>query len=199
MNELIWFSIPGAVGLWALHLAFPQEEWNNKLLVIASAPVLGFILHQLYRTLFESKRGWETNARPVVALIRETYKIKDSEKHKPFLIWETTFYSAGIPGAFRDHNRNAWHYVMSFRSVAFTSALSGLALAFVPTFWKTSSLPVLWLGLFGALFVLFWQKGRLTYLSLTRQECATFHHYRKNFDDTKNLLDTDDVHSMKAT
>ncbi len=102
MNELIWFSIPGAISLLALHLAFPDRVANVNVLAIASAPVLGFILHQFYRTLFEFGRGWETNNRPVVALLRETYKIPDSEKSKPFLIWETTFYSAGIPDAFRE-------------------------------------------------------------------------------------------------
>jgi hypothetical protein len=190
MNELIWFSIPGAVGLWALHLVFPHEDWNNKVVVIASAPVLGFILHQLYRVIFESTRGWEKDARPVLALIRETYKIADSQERMPFLIWETTFYSNDIPKAFREHNRNSWHYVMSFRSVAFTSAFSGLAVGFVRTFWRASSMPFLQLGLLALLFLLFWQKGRLTYLSLTRQECSAFRRYRKAFDDTRRALAT---------
>jgi hypothetical protein len=190
MNELIWFSIPGAVGLYALHLAFPDSNWDNKVLVIASAPVLGFILHQFYRTIFEARRGWETDSRPVLALIRGVYKIDNSDKQMPFLIWETTFYSKAVPDSFRNHNRNSWHYVMSFRSVAFASAVSGVVLACVPAFWQTSNLPVAQLALFAGLFVLFWQKSRLTYSSVTKQECAAFRRHREGFDDTHGAMTT---------
>lgn len=115
MNELIWFSVPGAVGLYALHLAFPGNSSNGGLLVIASAPILGFILHQLYRTVFEACHGWETLRRPVLALIKKEYNLDDGNPRLPFLIWETSFYSDGVPDSFREHNRSGWHYVMSFR------------------------------------------------------------------------------------
>lgn len=193
MNELIWFSIPGAVGLCALHLAFPNSDWNNKVLVIASAPVLGFTVHQLYRTIFEARRGWETDRRPVLALIRKEYKIRTSNKQMPFLIWETTFYSNAIPDSFRQHNRNSWHYVMSFWSVAFTSFVSGLALACVPAFWQTSGMAVVQLALFAGLFILFWYKGRLTHSSLTEQECAAFRLHRKSFNDTHTAMTSGSV------
>ncbi|MBX3374914.1 MAG: hypothetical protein KF817_13870 [Phycisphaeraceae bacterium] len=188
MSELIWFSIPGAIGILALHLAFPDVSRSSDLLAVASAPVVGFILHQLYRTFFECNRGWETDARPVIALIRSTYRLPKSEKDHPFLIWEMTFYSAGIPDAFRAHNRSSWHYVMSFRSVAFASALSGVALACLTWFRGSSTLTLPYLGLFAALFGLFWAKSRLTYRSLTMQECAAFHLYRTSFDRTRARL-----------
>ena len=193
MNDLIWFSIPGAVALYALHLAFPGCHWDNEVLVVASAPVLGFVVHQLFRTIFEVWGCWQTERRPVIRLIRKEYKIETSEKWMPFLIWETTFYSDCIPDSFRQHNRNSWHYVISFWSVALTSALFGVALASVLAFRQTSSIPVVQLACFAVLFVLFSCKGLLTYLSLGKQECAAFRRYRSRFDKTHREMTTGNV------
>ena len=188
MNELIWFSVPGAVGLYALHLAFPGNSSNGGLLVIASAPILGFILHQLYRTVFEACHGWETIRRPVLTLIKKEYNLDDANPRLPFLIWETSFYSDGVPDSFRENNRSGWHYVMSFRSIAFASAIAGIALACIPAFWQSTEMPGAQIGLFGALALLFWLKGRLTYSSLTDQECAAFRRYRPAFDSTRETM-----------
>jgi hypothetical protein len=94
MNTLIWFSIPGAVAVYSLYMSIPQFKALPSSLVIASAPVIGFLIHQLYRTVFEWIGGWENIKRPVLRLISEEYKIPSFQKNEslPFLIWEITFY-----------------------------------------------------------------------------------------------------------
>ena len=129
MNELIWFSIPGAVLLYAARILFPSLRASPDALVIAAAPVIGFLFHQLYRTLFELCGGWESPRRAVLSAIRSAYAISDTDRHTIFLIWETTIYSDGIPDGFRDHDRGTWHYIMSFRSISLSAALAGICLA----------------------------------------------------------------------
>jgi len=188
MSELIWYSIPGAIVIFALYLVSPSICSSQAVVIIASTPVLGYVVHQLYRTIFELFRGWESSRRPVLKMIRDTYNLDSSERNSPFLIWETTLYSDKIPNAFRDHNRASWHYVMSFRSICFASVISGFIIACFPKFWSYQSHPVLIICGFLAIGIIFWLKGKLTYLSLTRQECAAFKKYNEAFKCTRERI-----------
>ena len=188
MNELIWFSIPGALVVYAARLSIPEVHTAPDALIIASAPVVGFLFHQLYRAIFESCGGWESNSRRVLFEIRAAYKIPDDDQHAPFLIWETTFYSDRISNSFRDHNRGAWHYIMSFRSIVLSAAFAGLLLAVTPAFWTTAFNPLLHMVSYVGIFGLFCLKSHLTHDSLTRQEIACFHRYRPAFDETQKVL-----------
>jgi hypothetical protein len=187
MEQLIWFSVPGAIALYAIYLLVPTVGAAPPTLLVGTAPMLGFVIHQTYRTLFEVCRGWESQRRPVLTLIQQAYNLKEPQRHTAFLIWETNFYSDSIPAAFRDHNRSMWHYVMSFRSAAFSAAASAAALVlpFVALGTQTPAiLPVVGFAVLGGMF---WLKGRLTYLSLTRQEEAAFKLYRASFDKASSI------------
>lgn len=188
MNELIWFSIPGAVLLFAAGLLFPSLRAAPDTLLVAAAPVSGFLFHQFYRTVFELFGGWASSRRPVVAAIRSAYAIPATDHNTPFLIWETTFYSDGIPESFRAHNRGAWHYIMSFRSIWWSSALGAICLLVVPRFWGGASQSIGCVLSFVVVSVVFFLKAHLTYSSLGRQEVACFQHYRSAFDATRNAI-----------
>jgi hypothetical protein len=180
VQDLIWFSVPGSIGVLTLGLLFPSVAAIAPAILIASAPMLGFVLHQSYRTLFELTGGWESGDRSVLALIGTEYDVEDERTQ--FLIWETTFYSEGIPAPFREHNRAAWHYVMSFWSVAFTSFISAVALAITPLIFPQIDAPVPAVIAGFLMTAIFWLKGRQTYASLTRQEVAAFAAHKKAFD-----------------
>ena len=70
MNELIWFSIPGAILLLAIGIIMPNELFYVKTeyiaIIIVSAPIIGFIVHQLWRTIFEIVWGFHTKKRLVI-------------------------------------------------------------------------------------------------------------------------------------
>ena len=55
MEELIWFSIPGAVLVVAIGIVW-YPIFGNELgapVLGVLAPVMGFIVHQLWRLIFE--------------------------------------------------------------------------------------------------------------------------------------------------
>ncbi len=196
MNELIWFSIPGAILLVALYHVLPGMENVNSLLTVTGAPVIGYIVHQTYRTLFEIQGGWESSKREVLNVIASTYKLTGNGMRQPFLVWETTFYSEGIPNSFRDHNRGSWHYIMSFRSVSFSALIAAVlftARILTEFFLGSCSLKcgdttLIFIVISLILAMLFWKKASLTYSSLTRQEVAAFHEYREAFDKTAQRI-----------
>jgi hypothetical protein len=188
MEQLIWFSVPGSIVLYAIYLLVPNVGAAPPALLVGTAPMLGFVIHQTYRTLFEACRGWESQRRPVLTLIQQAYKLEKAQRHTAFLIWETNFYSDNIPAAFRDHNRNMWHYVMSFRSASFAAAAAAAALALSVVLRCTQTPPLLTVVGFAVLGGMFWLKGRLTYLSLTRQEEAAFRLHRKTFDSIRTTF-----------
>lgn len=187
MNELIWFSIPGAICLIAFYLVFPRIGPQNEVITVALAPVVGYVIHQTYRAIFESLRGWETPSRAVIELIRKEYKLEGNGRRLPFLIWEATFYSDRIPDAFREHNRGSWHYIISFRSVSFAAAISAVGVFLIPLMNERRQ-PILLSLVFITLGLLFWWKAKLTNDSLSRQECAAFWTYRPGFDESAKAI-----------
>ena len=188
MNDLIWFSIPGAIALYASYILFPTFGSAPAAVLVGAAPVSGFIIHQIYRTFFELRGGWESPRRPVIVFIQEAYGIPTSEKNSAFLIWETTIYSDQLPEAFREHNRRMWHYVMSFRSVWLAASLSCIALIVVQFLCGLPRPTTRFVLGFSYLELAFCWKGKLTYNSLSKQEVAAFQAHRNGFDTTRMLM-----------
>ena len=119
MESLIWFSIPGAVLVFAIvstNQAWFQSD-GSKVLAAVAVPAVGFCVHQLYRLLFELNGGFESKSRIALTRIQSEFapkgKFKSRKLPKAFLIWETTFYSNEFPSPFRDHDRGAWRYILS--------------------------------------------------------------------------------------
>lgn len=153
----------------ALWVSCPRVAQQDGTLLAAIALVLGFILHQAFRTAFELFGGWECRLRPVIKTILAMDK--KLTPRRAFLVWELTLYSKEIDESFRAHDRGAWHYVMSFWSIAFSSALSFLLMmitAIVRGDWESGS----WAIAPFVIGVIFTAKGFLTASSISRQECS---------------------------
>lgn len=191
MNELIWYSIPGAVVTYVIYLFFPgllHETTGDKGGAIAgvlATPIFGFVAHQFFRTLFEAFRIWERPCcRSVLRHISVKYKPSDKD-HGSFLIWDLTFYSQVFPQSLKDHQRSMWHFTLSFWSVAFTSLLGLGALVVARLCGWTFDDSLCWpLCILVFLVALFTSKGFLTYQQLMREELETFRIYEKLFEAT---------------
>jgi hypothetical protein len=108
-----------------MHQDGPENEPASSIdpaLGIGLAVVLGFIVHQTFRTVFELFGGFASRLRPV---IREIRNDADCSPFDAFLVWELALYSDKVKDAFREHDRNAWHYIMSFWATAFSAVLGG--------------------------------------------------------------------------
>lgn len=181
MQELIWYSMPGALLMTAIALVWPESlDTDGKRLVFAALiPLVGSAIHQAFRAAFEATGGFERSSRKVPITIMKTLATSErrvlTSRHQAFLVWETSFYSAEFPAAFREHDRGAWHYILSFWGMA----LAGLAGTFLflgaylfqaahRRFLVASLLEVAVAGTFAL-------KGFLTYRSLVSQEEAIAH------------------------
>jgi hypothetical protein len=194
VEELIWFSMPGAVIVMAVITVWPStvDSDSKVLLWVVLVPVIGFIIHQLYRLIFESTGGFARKSRKVLRYIstvlapRENIAVPNLER--AFLIWETTFYSGDFPAPFRDHNRGTWHYILSFWSISL-SAILALLLCLIGYFVITPNVNILLVAI-GELFisVLFYLKGRSSYQSLVKQEIAVVHNREELFLTTLKKL-----------
>jgi hypothetical protein len=201
MNQLIWFSIPGAIVTGTLYLINFSSIINpqNGALLLGLSLLNGFVFHQIYRIIFETyKRGyageWRGVLRKIIKAYKKKYKIKKNNKGylKAFLIWETTFYSEGFPEGFRKHDEGSWHYIQSFWGISVTALLSFIT--FVGYLYITkvelvgfSEDLIVWIYI--GLIVMFYLKGKLTFDRLNEQEMAIFKiHQEKCYNPTAKKL-----------
>jgi hypothetical protein len=196
METLIWYSAPGAVLAIAILDIWPAliKTDGSSFLVAVALPVLGFGIHQFYRLLFEITRGFERQSRPALKRIRDEIASKNGiancSPKKAFLIWETTFYGNGIPTPFREHDRNAWHFILSFESTALAAALGVCSLVLSCCFGARPS-HLAWIVLAEALIgVIFALKAHFTYQSLMRQELVSTFVWYDAFAKTCEMLQT---------
>ena len=157
-----------------------------------AVPALGFFLHQFYRVLFEACGGFANKSRTALDHIQNEIAlnggITDCDRDKAFLIWEITFYDDGFLSPFRDHDRGAWHYILSFRSAVFAAAL-GLSWTIFRYSVGTKQLHLLAVAAVEfALGVVFALKSRTSYQSLVRQELAAVFRWRELFATTCERL-----------
>ena len=141
MEQLIWFSMPGAFVVIALAFVCPDVVGTTEkaALLIVLIPVIGFFVHQAFRLLFELSDGFKIRPqsggfkrRSRIALdyiinnLGPKEGIENMDRENAFLVWEITFYGEKFPKAFRDHNRVTWHYILSFWSTSFASFIGFL-------------------------------------------------------------------------
>jgi hypothetical protein len=190
MSELIWFSIPGALILLALGDLQPNPlEAVDATLVIASAPVIGFLIHQFFRMLFELRicrgylGGYAGPWRRINQRIATEYKL-GKDYRTAHLIWEVTFYNNAADG-FREHDRGCWHYVMSFYSTT-TAAVIGIIvlLAWGEQSHASNTHLLLMIGAGGVCAV----KGLQTVRAIGRQEVGMFAVQWDNFNRTAHAF-----------
>lgn len=189
MDQLIWFSIPGAVFLFAVASIFPTS-FNTEpkiIILVASVPVVGFIIHQTFRLIFELTGGFARKSRKVLAYLSTRFSEHEGSRIdnvKAFLIWETTFYSSKFPAAFRDHDRGSWHYILSFWSICASALIAGVFC--VVFFFVTRQVNLLWVGIGEfAIALIFWLKGNTSYRSLNNQEVWVVRSNYELFAETK--------------
>lgn len=201
MNQLIWFSIPGSILIGAMLIIFSPcfstsgdflyKELSSIILVLA-VPITGFVAHQLFRLVFELSGGFSRKSRTVLKYIANdlaaTVDIPKLSIHNAFLVWEITFYSDAFPSSFRNHNRNTWHYILSFWGMSLSLLMAYMMVinrGSISVCNESLYLDYNWL-LSGLLIaaVLFYWKGSLSHISLKMQELAIAHKYRKLFTDT---------------
>jgi hypothetical protein len=177
MEELIWFSIPGAVLAAAIIAVWPSSVTSaNSIIWVVLVPLIGFVAHQTFRLIFELTGGFARRSRITLRYISKAIARQESVPElsfdQAFLIWEIVFYSDDFPAAFRDHDRGAWHYILSFWGVSLSAMLSiALCLTGYVAILRTTE--VLLVAVAELLIaVIFYLKGRSTYYSLIRQESA---------------------------
>ena len=167
MNQLIWFSIPGAIVMFPLVPIMPDKfldkEWIIGLIIIG-IPVLGFIIHQLWRTIYEACGGYRSMRRRVIKAIINKKDWNITNRTDAFLVWEMTFYSKAIHESFREHDRVSWHYLMSFYACSTASAISIIIIII------NHRIPNYSIALFAAICIMFIWKAKLTGKLLERQE-----------------------------
>lgn len=183
MSELIWFSIPGSLVVATLLYVgrWPDiDKVGNALLTAGAVPLIGFIIHQGFRCLFEQWVGFQWRGRRVISEIQQHWQADNIDQRRAFLIWESTFYSDDFPESFREHDRGAWHYILSFWSGAFAAGLTVL----VVSIWYScvASLVLIVVG------VVLGVKGYQTWDSLCDQELQMFRRYRHLFQESRDAL-----------
>ncbi|MBI4559626.1 MAG: hypothetical protein HY706_18720 [Candidatus Hydrogenedentes bacterium] len=184
MNDLIWFSVPGAflvaaslIAKWPF--AINCNSVGDSILTAVAIPLVGFVCHQLFRVLFEWRFGFEWPKRKVISKIW-TLGEKELNSHDAFLIWECTFYGKCFPEHFREHDARCWHYILSFWSGTLAAVLSAVIL--------TCQSKVGWAIGFLVIAALLAWKGDLTWWSICDQEVQVFNKLRRLFEDQKEIL-----------
>jgi hypothetical protein len=194
MEQLIWFSIPGAILGVPIALIYPQIFSSTAYSIVAVAlfPVIGFILHQFFRLCFEKTGGFARKSRTSLDHILKELElqesIRDSRPDIRFLVWEITFYGKEFPPAFFEHDRRCWHYILSFWSVALAAFLA-VAIAMCGFLFQRMDNHLLMVALAELLLgVVFCLKGYSTYHGLIKQEIAVFHKYKDLFRQTVDSI-----------
>jgi hypothetical protein len=168
-------------------------------IIIAGTPLLGFVIHQIYRLYFEWRGGFAQESRRSLDILWQViarpcgFQNPEHRYTKSFLIWEVTFYSDGIPESFRNHDRGAWHYIISFKSSFYSSLLATLTLFIAITYrCYNNTLQDNLLFLVGAIMIviafILCFKGKQTHESLMDQEIAVIYRYAKEFSETARKL-----------
>jgi len=190
MKQLIWFSVPGAFLVFAFVVTYPGSVGPHAVAaLIAGTPVIGFLLHQGFRVVFELCKGFESQHRSVLNQIADDFGLQGKDRlRQAFEIWEITFYGKDFPPAFRDHDRGAWHYILSFWSGALAGPI-GLILLAVLTCWYDSHvrLAIFTVAPLSVSVVILALKGYQTYRSLVAQELAA---YKANYKHFKCVADS---------
>lgn len=182
MNKLIWFSVPGSIIVTSLVFAGIWPEVNSSgvaLLTAGAVPVIGFIFHQLFRCMFEKWFGYDWNQRRVISEFRNQWPDDNLSEKDAFPIWEATFYGPSFPEGFREHDRGAWHYIVSFWSGALAAIVAFLILIATESLWAIA---------FPSVGIILGIKGYQTWASLCDQESLIFRRHIDLFTENKTAL-----------
>ena len=194
MEQLIFFSIPGALMIGSVVVGWPQPNYYDKtyfwVAIIAITPMFGYIIHQIYRIGFERTGGFARESRTTLQTIVDAFREQRTLSiEEAFQVWEITFYSDEFPDSFRDHDRRTWHFIHAAWSAAFAAVL-GLCALTISTYTQE---PVGTVGLLLAflnfgVYLVCWLKAGTAYRDLMEREIAVFRRHFSSFEVTFNHL-----------
>lgn len=168
MKNLLAFWLPGALLVSPVLPLLRNARPEVTLLILASVPLLGAVVHQLARCYFEAWGGyWSKNRRTVIKFLATSYKLEKREADA-FLLWETTFYSGKFPKEFCDHVHGAWQFIQSAWGVRIGAGMAAIACVIMT---RTSLDRHAQLAIFDlVVLAIFWVKGRQTHRRLLSEE-----------------------------
>lgn len=195
VEELIWYSIPGVITAVAIIAVWPHlvDCQAKAILGILFIPTLGFIVHQIFRLIFEKHMGgFAPESRRAVRFVRELAKIEDVQlsHQEAYVVWATAHYDARYPSAFRQHDARCWHYILSLQGAALAAALGGLIA--LGAWFVCCRFSLLGLGVveFGLAYF-FYLKARSTYEMVQDEEVAVVRNneclFRQTIRNTKHI------------
>lgn len=195
MEQLLWYSIPGAVLGLPIACIRPEifSSSSHSIIAVVLLPVIGFIFHQFFCLCFERTGGFARKSRKSLDCIKKELtrqeNAEDLDQNRAFLVWEITFYGKEFPAAFFDHDRRCWHYILSFWSIAL-AAFVVFALVTLSLLFHVANYPLFLLALVELILSLvFYLKGKSTYDNLIRQEIAVFRRHKELFQDTLDSIE----------
>lgn len=120
MDELIFYSIPGAISTLVFAFIWKGDITQDRLelfSLIAGTPLIGYLSHQIFRIVFENiSGGYSCSSHKVVTYICETLSkgivLTPLTREQAFLIWDITVFSNSKFNGFREHNARSWHYLI---------------------------------------------------------------------------------------
>lgn len=202
MDTIFVYFIAGSLWVYFFWCLSSISLDNNVILFLSLfiTPILGFIIVQTYRLYFELKGGFSHSSRrsllflwnSIIKPIKDNVdgsKVTASNFVFSFLVWETTFYSEGVPKGFQEHGRRAWYYILSFKACSYSIFFGSIALLFyasLNSIFIIESILIL-LGYFTLGIILF-LKANQTFKSLMRQEICIIEIYRQAFETTAHKL-----------
>ena len=156
-------------------------------LTIAFIPIIGFVIHQLYR-LSRTENILVRNRKALKYLrnLAEKEGIKFTSKKEDYIelfyIWQTTFFGDKFPKEFLYHDKRTWHYIHSFWSICFASILGIIIIIGLKGYNNVSS--IIFLIFFKIIFIIFLLKGIYSYSDINKKEEYFTRQYKGLFIET---------------
>jgi hypothetical protein len=178
MNELIFVSIPGFIVVLSIIGIWPEiitSTSDQKFVVLAlMTPLLGYILHQVYRLFFEITGGYSRKSRAVVRYIVEKLAPQECMSVsylQAYLVWEISLYDTKDFSNFLPHVSKTWHFTLAFWVTTFASII-GIIFTLCFSYYLHTPINLFIMGLQGILGIIFWRRGFNIYETLNEQEVA---------------------------
>jgi hypothetical protein len=193
-RSFLFYSLPGAILVLGVTVALVLEPGSITLstdivaLAVFASPVAGFVIHELWRIIFEVFGIQDHPQRLVIAELLRQFPALN--RHKAFTVWVQTVYGFDIPqysntpqplipDALRELVASNWTFIHTTGACAvscFIGSFSILLLSDTSSLWFLLFFPVL----FGA----FSHKTILTYWQVGTFEEAAVRMYRTSFEET---------------
>ena len=186
LDELLFYTFPGGILLGGILIAFPVlRESGHTALLIASVPVLGFVLHSFERVVFDVGGGYFRTYREVIKELHE-YFSRDLKPDELLKQWDMYRYSDDFPAKLAQHTKRTWHFAHGLCSCTYAASSSAILVGMKLFYagsknalpYNTSDVILMKIGYIGFLLggLVIW--GNLMYLceEIRQLETSMFNH-----------------------